>query len=93
MSYGAVLLNELLHLFLQVLSLFLGHSLEFLNNLALLAEVSMLLIAYSGIGCVTSLEEAVAGRQEIIPQLVTKLLRCRAYGLPLLLQSYELIGC
>ncbi len=86
-----VLFNQLVNLLLYVLCFLFGQFFELCNDGALLLQVFFFLVARSCVGCVSRLEEVVAGSEEVVPELVAQLLGHHADGLPLFLKGYELV--
>ena len=67
---GIVLLNELLHLLLNIVAGLLSYGLELLDHLTLFVEVGMLFIALTCSSGITGLKEFVTGTEELCPQLI-----------------------
>ena len=61
MAYALILLDQFLHLFLQVFAFFFDDGFQLCDDLALLIQVLVFLATLSGSGCIAGFKELVAG--------------------------------
>lgn len=94
MTDGIVFVSQLLHLVACVLACIRRDLLQLLDDVALLLQILFLLSMRAGVSRVACVKELVAGREELVPQLVTDLSGHGTDGLPLFLKLDELVrGC
>ena len=92
MADSVIGVDKLLYLVLCILHALPGKFLELSDDVALLLEVGLLFRTCAGMSSVACIEEVVASREELVPQLVAELLWHSTDRLPLLLQSDKLIS-
>jgi hypothetical protein len=87
-SHLVVLVSQSLYLLACGVGGVSHEGLYLLDDVALLLQILALLVTCTSIGGVASLEELVAGVEEVVPELVADLLGHHADGFPFLLQAY-----
>ena len=91
MADSIICVDKFLNLVLCVFYALLCKFLELSDDITFLLQVGFLLSTGAGMSGVACIEEMIASREELVPQLVTELLWHGTDGLPFLLQSNKLI--